>query len=115
MAAAGLGEPAAVHPLDEVAKHLLAYFEIVDNAVLERPNRLNVTGCPADHAFGFCPDSQNGTIEHVDRDDRGLPQDDALSAHIYERIRGAQIDCKVATDRNAWWCHGQPLVRLEGC
>jgi hypothetical protein len=38
-----------MHLLDEVAEHLLADLEIRDDAVLERPDGLDVAGRPPDH------------------------------------------------------------------
>jgi hypothetical protein len=52
---AGLGEPALVHLLDEVAQHLLADLEVGDHAVLQRPDGLDVRRRAADHALRLEP------------------------------------------------------------
>ena len=53
---AGLDPAAAVHLLDEVAEHLLADLEVGDDAVLQRPDGLDVAGRAADHPLGLEPD-----------------------------------------------------------
>src|ERR671924_8427 len=42
-----------VHLLDEVAQHLLGHLEVGDDAVLQRPNRLNRPGRAAEHPLGL--------------------------------------------------------------
>jgi hypothetical protein len=42
-----------VHLLDEVAEHLLADLEVGDDAVLQRPDGLDVAGRAADHPLGL--------------------------------------------------------------
>ena len=90
-------EPALVHPLDEVAEHLLGDVEVGDHAVLQGANRLDVARRAADHALGLGADREDRAGERVDRDDGGLVQDDAASADVDERVRGPEVDGHVAT------------------
>ena len=95
---AGLGEAALVHPVDEVAEHLLADLEVGDDAVLQGPDGLDVAGRAADHALGLDADGQGPAVLHVDGDDRRLVEDDAAAAHVDERVGGAEVDGHVAAE-----------------
>src|SRR5690606_36186906 len=103
---AGLGEPAAVHLLDEVAQHGLADLEVRDHAVHERTDGLDVRRGLADHPLGLGADRDGAAVLDLHGDHRGLAQDDALSAHVDERVGGAQIDRHVAAqERRVEPCH----------
>src|ERR1700732_5120335 len=45
-----------VHLLDEVAQHLLGHVEVGDDAVLQRPDRLDRAGRAAQHPLGLDAD-----------------------------------------------------------
>ena len=75
--------------LDEVAKHALGGVEIGDDAVLERADRDNVAGRASDHPLGLCTDCQDAASVAVDRNNRGLVEDDASTPHIDKRVCGA--------------------------
>ena len=93
---ARLHPPALVHLVDEVAQHLLADLEVGDDAVLQRPDGLDVARRAADHALGLEPDGERASVLHVDRDDRGLVEHDAAPADVDERVGGPEIDRHVA-------------------
>ena len=103
-----------MHALDEVAQHLLADVEVGDHAVLERPDRLDVTRRAADHALGFDADRERATVARVDRDDRRLVEHDAAPAHVDERVGSPQVDRHVAADdtRVPRLVHRRPPARL---
>ena len=53
---------ALVHPLDEVAEHLLADVEVGDHAVLQRADGLDVAGRAAEHALRLGADREQATV-----------------------------------------------------
>src|SRR5215218_793600 len=85
-----------VHLLDEVAQHLLGHVEVGDHAVLERPDRLDRPGRPAEHALRLDPDRMHLAGARVDRHHGRLGEHDAAPAHVYERVGGPEIDGHVA-------------------
>src|SRR5215204_2802704 len=86
-----------VHLLDEVAEHLLGHVEVGDHAVLERPDRLDRAGGPAQHALGLDPHRVDLGAARVDRHDGRLREHDAAPAHVDERVGGSKVDGHVAT------------------
>ena len=95
----GLGEVAPpVHLLDEEPQHLLGRVEVGDHAVLERPDRGDVVRGAADHPLGLVADRQDLAGARVQRDDARLVEQDALAAHVDERVGGPEVDGHVATD-----------------
>src|SRR5436309_10070450 len=75
--------------LDEVAEHRLGDLEVGDDAVLERPDRLDVAGRTAEHLLRLGPDRDDppaapGLLVH--RHDRGLVADDSLALHVDEGV-----------------------------
>ena len=94
-----LGEvAAAVHQRDEVAQHLLGRLEVGDHAVLERPDRGDVLRRAPDHLLGVVPDRDQLAGLLVDRDHARLVDQDALAAHVDERVGGAQVHGHVPAD-----------------
>ena len=93
---AGLHPPAAVHLVDEVAQHLLADLEVGDDAVLQRPDGLDVRRRAADHALGLEADGERAAVAHVDGHDRRLVEHDAVAAHVDQRVGGTEVDRHVA-------------------
>ena len=91
-----VGEAVGVDRVDEVAQHLLGDVEVGDHAVLERPDRGDRAGRAAEHPLRFDPDRVDLAVARVDRDHRGLGEDDAAPAHVDERVGGAEIDRHVA-------------------
>ncbi len=55
-----------------------------------------VPGRAAEHPLGFDADGVDLAGTLVDRDHRGLGQDDSAPTHVDERVRGAQVDSHVA-------------------
>ena len=49
----GFTQRLLVHLVDEVAQHLLADLEVGDDAVLQRPDGLDVSRRATDHALRF--------------------------------------------------------------
>ena len=95
----GLGEvAAAVHLLDEEPEHLLGRVEVGDHAVLERPDRGDVVGRAADHPLRLVADGEDLAGGGVQRDDGRLVEEDALAAHVDERVGGAEVHGHVAAD-----------------
>ena len=91
-----VGEAVRVHLLDEVAQHLFGDVEVGDHAVLERPDRGDRAGRAAEHPLRFGADRVDLAVERVDRDHRGLGEDDAAAAHVDERVGRAEVDGHVA-------------------
>ncbi len=104
---AGPGPAALVNLLNEIAQHLLGDVEVGDDAVPQRSNRLDVGGGAADHALGLHPHGQRPVGLGVDGYHRGLIEDDALTAHIHQRVGGAQVNGHVpASKRKQRVSHG---------
>jgi hypothetical protein len=95
---ARLRPAALVHLLDEVAQHLLADLEVRDDAVLQRADGADVARRAADHPLRLDAHRERATVVHVDGDDRRLVEDDALTPHVDERVRGAEIHGHVPAD-----------------
>ena len=70
--------------------------EIGDHAVAERSHRGDRRRRAADHPLRLLADRVHLAVASVDRDHRRLGDDDALSAHVDERVRGAEIDREIA-------------------
>ena len=91
-----MGEAVLVHPLDEVAEHLLGDVEVGDHAVLERADRLDRPRGAAEHPLRVDADGVHLAGRRVDRDHRGLGEHDAATAHVDERVGGSEVDRHVA-------------------
>ena len=77
---------------DEVTQHLLGHLEVVDHAVLERPDGADRAGRAAQHALGLAAHGVNFAGAVVDSDDRRLGEHDAAAADVDEGVGGAQVD-----------------------
>ena len=88
--------PGAIVSLgDEVLDHLLGVLEVGDHAVPHRAHGHDVRRSPPQHAPGLGADAQDlaGALAHSD--DGRLIEDDAAAAHVYERVRSAEVDADV--------------------
>ncbi len=83
---AGLGEATLVHPVDEVAQHLLADLEVGDDPVLQGPDGLNVRRRAPDHALGLGPHGQRSAVLHIDGNHGRLVEDNATTTHVHQRV-----------------------------
>ena len=88
----------AVHadPLQQQPDHALGDLEVGDGALAQRPDRDDVARGAPDHLPGLVAHGQHVLGPAVERDHGGLVQDDALTAHVHERVRRAEIDGEVA-------------------
>jgi len=86
-------------------EHLLGHVEVGDDAVLQRPDRDDVARRAPEHRLGFVTDGEHRVVRLVDRDDRRLVEDDALAAHVDERVRRAEVDGEVVREHS-----GQQVV-----
>mgnify|MGYP003694754801 CR=1 FL=1 len=101
-----LGQVAApVHLLDEIAQHALGHVEVGDDPVLERPDRHDVAGRPADHPFGFHPDRHDLAGVGVEGHHRRLVEHDPATPHVHQGVRGAQIDGHVTAQESQRVAH----------
>jgi hypothetical protein len=73
---------------------LLRDLEIGDDAVAQRPDRLNVARRAAEHQLGFLADRQDvlAALDAGDRDNRRLVQDDATTLHVDEGVGRPEVD-----------------------
>jgi len=113
---ARLGEvAAAVHLLDEVAQHLLGRLEVGDHPAQERPDGGDVVGGAPDHPLRLETHGEDLAGGLLQRDDAGLVEQDALAAHVDERVGGAEVHGHVAADEAVGpgeaVCHGSPSVQ----
>ncbi len=86
-----------MHAVDEIAQHLLADLEVGDDAVLERPDRLNVRRRTPDHPLRLGPHGQRAPVFDVDGDHGRLVEDDATAADVHQRVGGSEVDSHVST------------------
>ena len=86
---------AAVRLLNEVIQHALGDFEVGDDAVLHGPDGDDIAGRTAEHFLRFFADRLDFAGGLVDRDDRGLVDDDPFALGKHERVSGSEIDRKV--------------------
>ena len=116
----GLGREQAgvVHLLDELLEHLLGHGEVGDHAVLHRPDGGDVARRAAEHLLG----GQAHFLDHLlavgtaflaDRDHRGLVEDDALAAHVDQRIGGAEVDREIVGEVTAQKSEHEASVSCE--
>ena len=90
-----------LHTADEVTQHLLGDLEIGDDAVLHRADGKDPAWGAAQHGFGFPADRQYLIAPFtvaLDRYHRGFPDDDALTAHIDQRIGRTEVDGHIAAE-----------------
>jgi hypothetical protein len=97
-----MGEGAAIVNLgDEVLDHRLGDFEIGDDAVAQRADRLDVAGGAAQHHLGFLADRQNLTLAALGGEghDRRLVQHDAPTLDVDQRVGRAEVDPHVGREK----------------
>ena len=84
----------AVHLLDEMLDHLLGDVDVGDDAVAQRPDRLDLVGGLAHHQLGVVADRLDAldAVDRLDRDHRRLVEDDAAAADIDDGVGGAEVD-----------------------
>jgi hypothetical protein len=90
---------AAVHLADEVAQHPLGGVEVGDDAVLQRADRDDVRRGSTDHPLGLDAYREDLSGVGVGGDDGRLVEDDAASAHVDERVGGAEVDRHVTAEK----------------
>src|SRR6185437_14498950 len=72
-------------------EHRLGDDVVGDDAVLHRPDGLDVAGRPPDHLARLVADRDDPVVV-ADRDDRRLLDDDALALHVHEDVGRAEVD-----------------------
>ena len=76
---------------DEEAQHRLGDDVVGDDAVLHRPDGLDVAGRAPDHLARFLADGDDAVVVR-DRHDRRFGDDDALALDVDEDVGGAEVD-----------------------
>ena len=99
-----------MHLADEILDHLLRHFEVGDDAVAKRADGDDRRGRAAEHALGLRAHGEELVGPRVDRDDRGLVEDDALTADVDDRVGGPEVDGHVATHDGR-----EPLLAAHRC
>jgi hypothetical protein len=69
-------------------------------SVLERPDRHDVPGRPADHPLGFHPDRHDLAGVGVEGHHRRLVEHDPAPPHVHQGVRGAEIDGHVTAQES---------------
>ena len=92
----GSGETRNTNPLQQETDHPLGDVEVGDGPTAQRTHGNDVTRRTADHVPGLVSGGQNLAGFAVDRNHGGLVQDDSTALHVDERVRRAEVDCKVA-------------------
>ena len=93
-------DPRAVEPVDtsspkEQPDHPLGDLEVGDRTLAERTDRHDVTGGTADHLPRLVADGEHFVRPRVERDDRRLVQDDALSSCVDEGVGRPEVDRQI--------------------
>ena len=83
----------------EMGQHLLRRFEVGDDAVLHRPDRLDVGRRAPEHLVGLGADRLDTAARRVEGDDRRLVQHDAAAAREDAGVGSAEIDGDVGRER----------------
>src|ERR1700733_596574 len=96
---------AFVHLLDEVSEHSLCDVEIRYHAVFQGPDRDDVAGRSADHAFGFHPDGDDLPRVRVQSHHRWLIEHDSTSADVDQCVGSAEIDRHIAAEERQRVAH----------
>src|SRR5207302_3774643 len=80
---AGKAAP-VVNLADEMLDHFLRHFEIGDNAVAQRPDRLDAARGAAEHQLGLLADGENQPLpfDAGDRHHRGLVEHDPAALDV---------------------------------
>ena len=86
---------------DELTEHGLRGVEVGDHAGLQRPDHLDVLRRAAEHLAGFLSRADQRALLQVDRDVRGLREDDAPAAEEDQGVGRPEIDPEVVADRRA--------------
>ena len=81
---------------DELPQHLLGHVEVGDHAVPERPDCTDMSGRATNHPSRLITDRKHLRAQLIDRHHRRLEQDDPLATAKDDRVRGAEIDRKLA-------------------
>src|SRR5438270_7678085 len=78
--------------------HLLGHLDVGDHAGAKRADGADVAWRLAEHQLGILADRVDlaDAIDDFHRDDRRLAGDDALAAHVNDRVGGAEVDRNVA-------------------
>ena len=86
--------------------HLLRYLEICDDAVAQRPDRLNVARGAADHQFRLLSDGEDLSLapDVRDCDHRRLIQDDTAPFHVDDGVCRAEVDRHVGRQQTQHSC-----------
>ena len=77
---------------EKIPQHLLGHVEVGDDAVLHRTHGDHAVGRSAEHALRFEADALDFLGFAIDRDDRGLVEDDPLTLHVDEGVGRAEVD-----------------------
>jgi len=79
---------------DEVLDHRLGDFEVGDDAVAQRADRLDVAGRATEHHLGLFADGEDLALAALrsQRNDRRFVQHDAAALHIDQRIGRTEVD-----------------------
>ena len=85
--------------LDQLAQQFLGLLEVRDDAVLQRPDRIDAGRGAAQHLLGVAAHGQHAVGGAIDRDHRGLVQDDSLALDIDEGVGRAEIDGHIVGDK----------------
>jgi hypothetical protein len=89
-----------VNLADEVAKHGFGNLEIGDYTILQWADGDDVAGRAAEHSLGLVAHGKDAIGALLNRNDRGLAENDALVFDINECICGAEIDAYVARKKS---------------
>jgi hypothetical protein len=90
-----MGEAAAIVNLgDEVLDHRLGDFEVGDDAVAQRADRLDVARRAAQHHLGLFADGEDLALAALrgERHDRRLVENDAATLHIDQCVGRTEVD-----------------------
>ena len=82
-------------------QHLLGDVEVGDHAILERPDRRDVAGRPAEHRLRLVAHGEHRMVGQVNSHDGRLVYHDTLAADVHEGIGRAQVDGEIVGEEPA--------------
>src|ERR1035441_4202191 len=80
------------HFLDEIAQHHFGHLEVGDDAVAQRPDRLNMRGRLAQHLTSFLTHGKDFVGADVYRDHGRLAQNDPFPLHVDQYVGSAEVN-----------------------
>ena len=107
-------QPRGPDLVDEVAQHPLSHVGIGDDPVLQRADRVDVSGRAAEHLSGRSTRGNQAAGAGLDGDDGRLIEHDPVAAFVDQGVGGAQVNGEVSPENRPSAHTGDRTCR-NGC